>query len=313
MNIVLLEPLGMKECQIKKVKEEFESQDHKFTYYTNRTEDQDSLIERSKDAEVIIVSNIKLSSEFINKCPKLKFISVAFTGVDHIDIDACNKNGIKISNASGYATEAVAELSIGMMISGARTMIGADSITRFGGDRGNNLGWELKNKTLGIIGTGEIGLRVAEIAKVLGCNIIAYSRTKKNNSLNYVDFDYLIKNSDIISLHVPLTDETKNMIGEQEFKSMKNSCYLINTARAAVVDYKALEYALDESEIAGAAIDIYEKEPPLDKDYNLFKAPNLTMLPHIGYATYEAFEQRWEIVIKNILCWLENKQQNIIL
>ncbi|GKT23936.1 hydroxyacid dehydrogenase, partial [Aduncisulcus paluster] len=173
----------------------------------------------------------------------------------------CNERNILVSNAAGFSNESVAELAIGMILSVYRKIVGADAMTRFGGDRGGFLGTELNGKTLGIIGAGEIGLRVAEIAKVFRCKVLAYSRSEKS---------------------------VEGLISTEEFKLMKPEAILINTARGPVVDSEALCVALEESEIAGAAVDVYEKEPPLDKEHILFTAPNLIMLPHIAYATHES-------------------------
>ena len=147
----------------------------------------------------------------------------------------------------------------------------------------------------------------------MGCKVIAYSRTKKEiNNVEFSDLESLLKESDIISIHVPLTNETKHLIGEKELKLLKPSAILINTARGAIVDNIALSNILKKNTIAGAAIDVYENEPPLDMDYTLFDAPNTILLPHIGYATKEAIELRGEIVIRNIIKWFEGYPQNVM-
>ncbi|NOU62171.1 NAD(P)-dependent oxidoreductase [Marinifilum caeruleilacunae] len=313
MKFTILEPIGMTACKYGQLKKEFEELGHELVFFGDRNEDEQELIKRAEGADAIVVSNIPITKNFIDACPNLSMISVAFTGVDHIDMKACDERNILVSNAAGFSTESVAELAIGMILSVYRKIVGGDAMTRFGGDRGGFLGTELNGKTLGIIGAGDIGLRVAEIAKVFNCKVLAYSRSEKSvEGVTFVDKEILLKESDIVSLHVPLTDETKGLMGKEEFKLMKAEAILINTARGPVVDSEALCWALDEAEIAGAAVDVYEKEPPLDKDHILFTAPNLIMLPHIAYATNESFDKRIDIVMENIKLWLQGKPRNIM-
>jgi D-3-phosphoglycerate dehydrogenase len=303
----------MTACKYGQLKKEFEELGHELVFFGDRNENEQELMKRAEGADAIVVSNIPITKNFIDACPNLSMISVAFTGVDHIDMKACNERNILVSNAAGFSTEAVAELTIGMILSVYRKIVGADAMTRFGGDRGGFLGTELNGKTLGIIGAGEIGLRVAEIAKVFNCKVLAYSRSEKSiKGVKFVDKETLLKESDIVSLHVPLTDETKGLMSKEEFKLMKPEAILINTARGPVVNSDALCRALDEHEIAGAAVDVYEKEPPLNKEHILFTAPNLIMLPHIAYATNESFEKRIDIVMENIKLWLQGKPRNIM-
>lgn len=313
MKFTILEPIGMTACKYGQLKKEFEELGHELVFFGDRNEDEQELIKRAEGADAIVVSNIPITKKFIDACPKLSMLSVAFTGVDHIDMQACNDRNILVSNAAGFSNESVAELAIGMILSVYRKVVGGDAMTRFGGDRGGFLGTELNGKTLGIIGAGEIGLRVTEIAKVFNCKILAYSRSEKSvEGVKFVDKETLLKESDIVSLHVPLTPETKGLMGKEEFKLMKPEAILINTSRGPVVDSDALCWALDEHEIAGAAVDVYEKEPPLDKEHILFTAPNLIMLPHIAYATNESFEKRIDIVVENIKLWLQGKPRNIM-
>jgi len=313
MKFTILEPIGMTACKYGQFKKEFEDLGHELVFFGDRNENEEELIKRAEGADAIVVSNIPISKNFIDACPNLSMISVAFTGVDHIDMKACNERNILVSNAAGFSTESVAELTIGMILSVYRKIVGGDAMTRFGGDRGGFLGTELNGKTLGIIGAGEIGLRVAEIAKVFRCKVLAYSRSEKSvEGLTFVDKETLLKESDIVSLHVPLNETTKGLISTEEFKLMKPEAILINTARGPVVDSEALCVALEESEIAGAAVDVYEKEPPLDKEHILFTAPNLIMLPHIAYATHESFDKRINIVMENIKLWLQGKPRNIM-
>ena len=313
MKIVQLESLGATREQLENLKEEFEQNGHSFTYYTERKEDEETLIERSKEADIIIVSNIILSENFIKSCPNLKMISVAFTGIDHIAMDICRERNIVVCNAAGFSTISVAELAVGMIISLYRKIVWADKQIRALGGRGGFLGTELFGKTVGIIGTGTIGLYTAKLLQAFGCKIVAYSRTQKEfPNIKYLPLDELLETSDIVSLHVPYTKETHELINEERISKMKPSAILINTARGKVINSEALADALKEGKIAGAATDIYEIEPPLPENHVLFSAPNLLMLPHIAYASNESFEKRINIVVQNIYKWLNNEPQNVM-
>ncbi|SRR6056297_1157453 len=313
MKIVQIEPIGINPTRLKEIEENFNSTGHKFIGYNNKPQNDDDLIARAKDADVLILSNHPLSGDVISRCPELKMISVAFAGVDHIAMDICNERNIVVSNAAGYSNHAVAELTIGMAVSLYRKILWSDGQTRSSDTRKGFLGAELYGKTFGIIGTGQIGTQVAHLANAFGCKVLAYNRSSKNiPQVEFSNLDYLLKNSDIISLHVPLTKETKHLISKSEIKLMKKNALLINTARGPIVDYAALTMALKNGSIAGAGIDVYEKEPPLDKEHPLFTAPNTLLLPHIGYATHEAIKLRGEIVIENITQWMEGKPQNVM-
>lgn len=304
MKIVALETLELKKDKLFEIKQKFEKAGHEFEVYAEKTANEEILIQRAKDAEVVIVSNVPLGENFIKSCKKLKMISVAFTGIDHIDIETCRKNNVKVCNAAGYSTTAVTELTIGMMISLIRKIPISDFATRSFKTRDGFLGMELSGKTIGIIGTGEIGTNVAKILKAFNCNVIAFSKTEKDEikklGIKYVKLDELLATSDIISLHIPLTTETKHLIGKEEIMKMKLGTLLINTSRGGVVDTMALAVALKMNRIAGAAVDVYDNEPPIAKTNPLRELANTVLLPHIGYATQEAIAKRADIVVENI-------------
>lgn len=313
MKIVFVEPLGMCECILNARVEKLKKQGHTITFYPDRNEDEEVLIERAREADVVVISNIPLRKHFFESCPNLKMLSVAFTGVDHIDLEECKKRGITVCNAAGYSTQAVAELTIGMMIAVYRKIVGGDAITRISEDRQGILGCELQGKTVGIIGLGAIGQRVAHLANAFGCKVIGYNRSNKDIAgVKTVDKTTLLRQSDIISVHLPLTDDTRDFINTTEFAQMQPHNILINTARGPIVNQTALYNALKKGQIAGAAVDVYDREPPLPANFELFNAPNLLMLPHMGYATKEAFGIRLDIVVKNIEMWLTNTTQNKI-
>lgn len=304
MKIVAVEPIGISAERAQEIRQDLANKGHEFVWYADRKEDVATLVERMKDAEVVIISNIPLPAEVLSQCPKLQFLNVAFTGLDHIDLEYCQTHNILVKNASGYATEAVAELAIGLMIDVLRKITSLDGSIRQGGVRGAFLGRELRGKTVGIVGTGAIGTRTVELLKAFGCRVIAWSRTHKPEVMNlgvaYVTLEGLMRDSDIISLHVPLTAETKHLISKEMLTLCKPSAILINTARGNVVDMDALAECLRDGKIAGAGIDVYEKEPPLPSDHPLLSAPNCVLVPHVGYATREAFDDRIDIILNNL-------------
>lgn len=310
MKIVSVEPIGISIEKSEQIRKEFLELGHDFYCYMDRREDEETLKERMHDADVVVISNIKLSSEVLKSSRKLKMLSVAFTGLDHIDLDYCTEHNIKVVNASGYATVGVAELAIGLMIDVYRHITLLDQDTRNEKTRNNFLGRQLRGKTVGIIGTGAIGLETAIFLKAMGCTIIAWNRTEREeaNKLNikYVSLQDLMKQSDIISLHVPLNKETYHLINRDLLSLCKKDAILINTARGNVVDMEALAESLRKGLLAGAGIDVFETEPPLAKNHPLINAPNCILTPHIAYATREAFDIRIDIVINNIKSWLNS-------
>lgn len=270
----------------------------------NRDERPETLVERMKESDIVVISNIKLPAEVINACPNLKMLSVAFTGLDHIDLACCKERGIEVRNAAGYSTTAVSELAIGLMLDVMRKITELDSATRHGGSRGMFLGRELKGKTVGVVGTGAIGTATIRLLLAFGCKVLAFSRTKRPEvvalGVEYCPLDTLMAESDIVTLHVPLNKETTHIIGQRQISLMKPTAILINTARGNVVDIVALSKALKENRIAGAGIDVYETEPPLPADHPLLDAPNCVVVPHIAYASREAFDIRADIVFDNV-------------
>lgn len=313
MKLSILEPLGIEKEKFLNMAEEVLGDRVEITYYDNRVEDVNTLIERSKDAEIVVLSNFQYRKEVIENCPNLKMICVAFTGVDHVDIDYCKNRGITVCNCAGYSTVAVADLVFGLLINIYRNIIQCNIVTRKGGTKNGLVGFELEGKKFGIIGTGTIGMRVANIAKAFGCEVYAYSRTvKEGNGIKYVDLNKLLSTCDVISLHVPLTEATKGLINDENIKLMKKNAVLINTARGPVVDSKALSYALKNNIIAGAGIDVFEIEPPISVEHVLFDAPNLIVTPHVAFATKESMIKRAEIVFDNIDKYINGKPQNVI-
>ena len=314
MKIVLLEELGVTETVLEKYSKKLEEMGHTFVSYKKDT-NIETQIERVKDADVLMIANMPLDKKVIENANNLKFIDVAFTGVDHIPVEEAKQRNIAISNASGYATQAVAELCISFMIQLLRKIKENEESCRKGGTKEGLIGNLLCGKTVGIVGAGKIGKKVAELCKAFGCKVIAYNRSTINdNSIDeQVSLEDLLKNSDIVSLHCPLTSETKGMIGKEQLKLMKETAILINTARGDVVKSADLAEALQNGTIAGVACDVFEKEPPLQLDYSLLNTPNTIVTPHIAFSSVESMEERAEIVFDNLFSWLEGKQKNKII
>lgn len=313
MKVVFLEPLGIKQEALEKMAKESFGSLAEIVCYDNRNEETDELISRSRDADIVVLSNFKYRREVISQCPKLKMICVAFTGVDHVDMEYCREKGIAVCNCAGYSTVAVADLVFGMVIALARKLLECNRVVREGGTKAGLVGFELEGKTFGVIGTGAIGLRVAKIADAFGCRVIAYSRTKKDIPyIEYVELDELLKQSDIISLHVPQNEKTVGLIGEREISLMKKTALLINAARGPVVDYAALSKALKNKDIAGAGIDVFEVEPPVAMDHPLFGAPNVIATPHVAFASEQSMQKRAVIVMDNIKGYIDGKIINLV-
>ena len=282
---------------------------HAFTYYMNRREDEDTLVERMHEADAAVISNIKLPAAVLSQCPKLRYLSVAFTGLDHIDLAYCKEHGITVQNAAGYSTTAVSELAVGMMLDLLRNIVTLNEKIRQGGSRGTFLGRELRGKTVGIVGTGAIGTATIRLLLAFGAKVIAWSRTERPKvnamGVKYMPLETLLQQSDIVSLHVPLCDETRGLIGEKELSLMKPTALLVNTARGPVCDIAAVGKALVENRIAGAAFDVFEKEPPLPIDHLLLSTNRCLVTPHVAFATEESFAARADIVFGHIDDWLK--------
>lgn len=313
MKVVFLEPLGVAMEKFTADAKEAIGDRAELVFYPDRVTDVPTLIERSKDADIVVLSNFKYPREVIEACPRLKMICVAFTGIDHVDAACCKERGIMICNCAGYSTSAVADLVFGMLISLARNIIPCNDVVRKDGTKDGLVGFELEGKVFGVVGTGAIGLRVASIAQAFGCKVYAYSRTKKDvPGITYLPLNELMAACDIVSLHVPSTPETKALINADNLALMKPGAILINTARGPVVDSEALAAALTEGRLAGACIDVFEDEPPLDPSHPLLNAPNVIATPHVAFATKQAFEKRAVIVFENIRCYLDGHPQNIM-
>lgn len=313
MKISLIDPLEVEESYILDQKEKLEALGHEFEYFNESAKDEAEKIERLKDTDIAIITNKPVSGRVI-EATKLKLIDVAFTGVDHVDLDACKENGIKVLNASGYSDDSVAELVIGLTI-GVLRKFNENNENIFEDKNNKLIGSLIKGKTFGVIGTGNIGKKLIEILQVFGCKIIAYSRTEKEEikalGVEYVDLKTLLKEADIVSLHIPNNKETKHFLGKEELDLMKDKAVLINCARGAVVDNDYLAKLLNEDKLR-AGIDVFDMEPPLPKDYPLRNAKNVLLTNHVAFYTKEAMQIRAEIVFDNLYSYLEGTIKNEI-
>ena len=304
MKIVFLEPLGVSVESIENECKVLKDLGHEVVIYHDRCPEKN--IERSIDADIVIESNMPLRKDYFDACPNLKMLSIAFTGLDHIDLAECKRRGIIVNNAAGYSTEAVAEEVICMMIGLYRNVIDNDRITRNCVGSAMSPGREISGKTVGVIGMGAIGQRTAKLAQAFGCKVIAWNRTPKEiEGITMVDKETLLKESDIITVHIALNDETRDFITAKDIELMKVSAIIVNAARGPIINSSDLAAALKSGRIAGAALDVYDKEPPLDSNNPLLDAPNTMLLPHIGFASQEAFETRLKIVVNNVKKFIE--------
>ncbi|WP_352339457.1 NAD(P)-dependent oxidoreductase [Psychrobacter sp. 16-MNA-CIBAN-0192] len=317
MKIVILESLGINDESFNIITKPLTDNGHELVIYNDGKLDDETIKNRIKDAEVLVLANTPLSSDVIDAAEKLKYISIAFTGYNHIDLEKCKEKGVNVSNAAAYSTHSVAELTFGLITALLRNIVPLDAITREGGTKNGYRQNDLNGKTLGILGTGDIGSAVANLGLAYGCKVIAYNRSIKqelvDKGVEYKSLDDVLKASDIVTLHIPLTAETKNLIDKDKLALMKTSSFLINTAIGPIVDHDALAESLHNGTIAGAGLDRVEMEPPVPTDYPILDAPNTVLLPHVGYATEEAMVRRAEITFDNIVKWEEGVQENIVI
>lgn len=314
MKVVILQPLVIDKSQLDVFIKSLSDNGHEISAYDSLPKDKNEAIERVKNAEILMLVNYPFDKESIKSCPNLKMISVTFTGFDHVDTEECKKRGIVVCNAAGYATNSVAELTFGMIISLLRNIPKCNEVVRIGGTRQGLIGNDLSGKTLGIIGTGTIGLRVAEIGNVFGCRLLGYSHSERNEAkklgLRYVDLKTILRESDIITIHSPLNNETKDLLSWEEFKLMKPTALVIQTSRGGTINEEAFADALNTKKIAGGGIDVFVQEPPVSLDNPLFKTSNSVMSPHIAFATKEALIRRAEIAFNNVIDFFNGNIRN---
>ncbi len=294
-----------------------------------------------KDADIISVFiNSEISKEIVDLLPNLKLVNTSSTGFDHIDIEYCASKGIKVSNVPAYGSVTVAEFVFALLLNISRKVEKANNQLRQDSDFSITTlrGFDLKGKTLGVIGTGKIGKNVIKIARGFGMNVVAYDlyadlAFAKENNFEYKSLLEVISASDVVTLHTPYTKENHHLINQENISKMKKGAYLINTARGALVDTKALIWGIKEGIIAGAGLDVLEDERDLKeeikiisnegsgviKDYKtlledhvLIDMPEVIVTPHIAFYSKEAEEEIIKTTIENIKGFINNQIQNLV-
>lgn len=278
----------------------------------------DEAIERAAGADAVIVNKQKLMRDTLTRLPGLKYIGVSATGVNNVDLDAAKELGIRVTNVSGYSTHSVAQHTFGLLLAlASHVELHSQSVRR--GEWAASVDWsynvsplvELHGKKLGLIGLGSIGEAVARVATGLGMEVVAY---RKNTSKGFpegvlpVSLPELFRQSDVVSLHCPLTSETEGIVNKESLSQMKPSAYLINTGRGPLIVEADLAQALEEGKIAGAGLDVLSDEPP-KSDNPLLKAPNCIITPHVAWASFEARSRLIKLVAENLSAFQEGEER----
>jgi glycerate dehydrogenase len=279
--------------------------------------------ERSKDADVIIVNKVPMNMATLSKAEHLKLICITGTGTNIVDFNYTNSRNIAVANVKGYSTQSVVQHTFALFFYVYEKMSYYDHFVKSGEYIRSDIFshfivkfHELFGKTWGIIGLGEIGRGVAEVAKLFGCNVIYYSTSGKNSSTVYeqVDLDTLLHKSDVISIHAPLNDATRDLIGEKELRKMKKTAVLLNLGRGPIVNEQALANALKEDIISAAGLDVLTAEPMLAGNplIEIQDSTKLIITPHIAWATIEARQRVTEEVYHNIISFQRGEERNIV-
>lgn len=314
MKIAILNRSFLSEQQIDKLKKYGEVDVY------SMTETEDELIERLKGAELAVADcwDAPLSRRVFENAPSLKYLSINSTGYDLADIKAARENNVSVANVPGFSTDSVAELTLALLLAVVRRIPKSDEAMRkepFQVDSANRAydiyrGQNLRGKTIGIVGLGRIGQRVAEIAKAFGMEIIGYNRTPKEiDGIRMASLEELFKQSDVISLNAALGDENKDLINKETIALMKDGVYLVNTARGAMINENDLYEALKSKKIAGAGLDVVDdwslKNPLLQLD-------NVVLTPHSGFFTDESLQNMTEIIVANLESYINGSPQNVV-
>lgn len=315
MKISLLEPIGISKETVGKFAAGLIEKGHEFTYYDTKTTDPEELKKRSAGQDIVMIANNPYPAEVVAATDSLKMIDVAFTGIDHVEVSACREKNIMICNAAGYSNQTVAELTIGMAIAGLRNMTEGDRRSRNQETSAGIGGREICGRTVGIIGLGKIGFTAAKLFQAFGARVIAYNRSRSQEAIDagieYKSLEEVLQESDIVSLHLPLNDNTRGFISGEKLALMKKDAVFINCARGPIVDNVALAKALQAGELGYACIDVFDMEPPLPEDYPLLHCPNTLLTPHQAFISEEAMLRRAKIVFDNLYAYLDGKPENV--
>lgn len=282
-------------------------------YFDTLPRSQEMLIERLRDAEAVINirSSCKFTDDVFQACPRLRLLSLWGTGTDNVDLLSAERRGVTVTNTPGVSAISVAEHALALMLAVTRGIPGQDAAVRAGSwPRGQ--GVELYGKTLGLIGLGAIGRRFAALGNAIGMRVIAWTmHPNPALSVKLLEFDQVLRASDVLSLHVRLSSETRAMIGTREFDLMKPNAILVNTARGAIVDEAALVEALSSRRIAGAGMDVFSTEP-LPPGHALTGLSNVVLTPHSAGITPEALEAGLQMAVDNVLKFLAGNPTNTV-
>ncbi|NLG14456.1 MAG: D-2-hydroxyacid dehydrogenase [Lentisphaerae bacterium] len=288
-------------------------------FYESTTPDQ--VAEHAKGAQMIVVNKVKIGVAEMDALPELKYVGVAATGYNVVDLTEARKRGIVVTNVPAYSTDSVAQTVFAFILEHAMHVAAHSEAIRNGAwERCPHFTFkltplqELANKTIGIVGLGRIGQAVAKIANAFGMNVLANSRSLKDDLPEYiqqVELDTLLKNADIVTLHCPLTDKTNKLIDAKKLALMKPTAILVNTSRGPVVDEQALADALNNQVIAGAGIDTLSVEPPTNGN-PLIKAKNCLVTPHLAWATAEAKARLVSVIVDNIRAFIAGSPINVV-
>ncbi len=266
-------------------------------------------LERLEDADIVIANKVVLDKPLLEKLPKLKLILLTATGMDNVDVELCKQQGITVNNVTDYCTASVSQHVFSLILALSTQLFSYQKLTKSGdwsrSGQFSSLEFpiqELSGKTLGLVGYGSLAKGVEKIALAFGMNIIISQRAGTQEPVaGRLPLDELLAQADVVSIHCPLTPETKHLFSTKEFELMKDSALLINTARGGVIDNEALAIALHDKVIAGAGIDVLEQEPPpLDHPLITTKLPNLILTPHIAWAAIEARQRVIDKVAENL-------------
>jgi len=280
------------------------------------------VIERAKDAEILFTNKTILDKEILKSLPKIKYIGVLATGYNVVDIPTCKELNIAVTNIPAYGTKSVAQMTLAHILNIANSVAShAQGVAEGKWCVSPNFAYfekplfELADKTIGLIGYGQIGKEVAKIAKAFSMNVIVYSRSASigtsDEFAKFVDLDFLTKNSDIISLHCPLTDATQNIINKEFLSKTKNGVWIINTSRGPLVDEQDLCDALNSGSVYAAGVDVLSTEPPSETN-PLLNAKNCFITPHNAWMSFEARERLLDIAIDNLVSWENKTPKNLI-
>lgn len=281
----------------------------------------EEIVERAQDADVVLVNKVILDDALLSKLPKLKYIGVCATGYNNIDTISTKKHGVTVTNVKAYGPASVAQHTFALLLA-LVNRIETHSQSVFAGEWSASADFaywktslvELAGKTMGLIGLGDIGSQVAGIALAFGMKVIAYRKNPgqtDNPRIKMVSLEELFKESDVISLHCPLTDETKNIIDKSSLSMMKPTSYLLNTGRGPLINEADLAYALANKNIAGAGLDVLSSEPPVSIN-PLLSAPNLVITPHIAWASFESRRRLLQMVANNLNAFIQGNPVNTV-